>query len=144
MSPCSECDKLRAEVERLKENLAWHKEELGLSLDHEVVATLARHFRLVWGDAQFLALLYRVQGRTLSYWQIAESFENSRSEDPARVQAVRACRARRAMGSRDVLWTVRGRGFAMSPAGRALCDAALATQGPTTSQVDTTTTRETL
>lgn len=118
--------------EELEEEVAYLRGELGPADDHDR-DKLRLTFGTTLAETCLLSALYAANGRPLSYWLLAESFPPTRMNDDRNdVGAVKIwiSRIRKKLGA-DTVRTIYGRGYAITPQGIALVDAAL---GITTQQ----------
>lgn len=120
---CSECERLRDEV-------AYLKSELGLQQDADVLARLSKAMRarndgLRWtwqkatGSARIVARLYAVNGRPLSRAQLMDAAPAKTPVSDDRwdnIIDVWVCFARKALG-KDAIDTVHGLGYKLSDVG---------------------------
>ena len=112
--------------EELVEEVAYLRSELGATTDHDRDKLIAA-LRTTLAEARILSALYAARGRPVSNWRLAEAAPPGRmTADRNDVAAVKVwiSRIRRKLGA-DAVLTIHGLGYALSPAGMAIVDAAL-------------------
>lgn len=117
-----EMGQLLAEIERLREENAYYKRELGLRDDTDRQHAFIRRWRLTRTEARYLDVLYARAGRLVTTdAAMAALYGSSPDEEPGvRIIAVYTCKVRAKIG-RDAIDVVWGQGHRLTPAGVALC-----------------------
>jgi len=111
-----------AKCERLEEEVAYLKSELGQVTD----ATLLGHLRVLYGirpqAARIIERLYRARPKVLNQMRLAEALSGEGDSD--RLVDVFVMHARKVLGH-DAIITHRSFGYSIGPAGAAAMDAAI-------------------
>jgi DNA-binding response OmpR family regulator len=120
------------ENERLREEVAYWRSEAEIQADDSTRAALLRQLRLTPQEAWLLAALYRARSKSrVRVTSLEEAIPRvNGGERDGHSISVYVCRLRRKLGG-SIIDTVRGMygqvdgGYRISPAGIALCQAAL-------------------
>lgn len=119
--------------EELEEENAWLKSELGIQQDVSRIMKLHKAMLASpaittsgrRGAAEFVSALYGAKGRVMTHAQLLESVPSRDREDRAPgITTVWAYVARCALG-KDIIQTVFGRGYQLTPKGMKLVTAML-------------------
>lgn len=112
--------------EELEEEVAYLRSELGPRGDHDRDKIMAA-LKTTVAETCLLSTLYAEKGRPVSNWRLAESSPPGRmTEDRNDIAAVKVwvSRLRKKLGA-DTITTIFSLGYALTPRGIALVDAAL-------------------
>lgn len=112
--------------EELEEEVAFLRDELGLSKQGARAAALVTAFGVTAMEAQLIAVLFGAKGRPVSNLILEERLETARNKGGSRPGfiGVYVCRLRKYLGPLSIT-NVWGQGYAMSPEGLAKVSAAL-------------------
>lgn len=116
------------QVAALEEENAWLRREMGQQLESAQIHALQSAFRLTPHEARIVLLLHANKTRPCNWGFIDDAIPAERGRerlDPYAQVKIRICVIRKKLGHPDAVETIWGAGFRLSPAGRALIDAAL-------------------
>lgn len=109
------------ERERLEEEIAYLRSELGIQVSLTDQASLRREYGMPRGDAALALRLYNAHGRVVSAESLEESIPSRHggpvSDRCVKIVDVYICRIRKALGF-EAIATACGLGYQMTPAGQ--------------------------
>jgi DNA-binding response OmpR family regulator len=104
-----------------------YKRELGMVREKEAEARVASRLGLTGSEAALLMVLYARAGRCVTKTALLEAMYNGMDEPELKIIGVFVYKVRRKLRAHteaEVIETIWGRGYQMTPAGVALVDAA--------------------
>lgn len=116
-----------ARITELEEEVAYLRSELGLVRDLAQIGRLVTRLRIGKTQANFLLALYNSRANPLNRYRLYDitRMHGLREEVDIKIVDIQVCKLRRQLGH-DVIETVRGLGYRLTPLGVATVEMALA------------------